>query len=296
MSAQFLKNVQVSLAETIGTAMFSLVVYMELSITASGEYGSHPGIILASGMVLMILYYGLRHISGAHLNPAVSFAFFLAETRKFGVVDLIVRVVSQIFGGITGAMLAAVISRNGTALQLFYMTTEEGKPFFTIAVGTMIITSIYLHLYKQSTPECSNDFGGIAIGFSHISLSILTPVFSPLFVFYPAIYNPATALGISFATIQSMFEPQNLWLYWVAPLAGALIGALLYRLLYNLFLSGWEPNSSAPLLAVLVVEALGTFALVFAAGAGASGLAPGFMLISVIFMGGYISGAEYNPA
>ena len=82
----------------------------------------------------------------------------------------------------------------------------------------------------------------------------------------------------------------------VAPLAGALIGALLYRLLYNLFLSGWEPNSSAPLLAVLVVEALGTFALVFAAGAGASGLAPGFMLISVIFMGGYISGAEYNPA
>lgn len=197
-----------ALAELVGTFIFVF------AIVAAVNSGSDltP---LAIGFALMVMVYATGHISGAHLNPAVTVGVWLR-----GAIDAagaIFYIVAQLIGAALAALVSfALFPAPSEALQI-----EVGPAFLVEALWTFVLVYVVLNV-ATSKDHPNNSFYGLAIG---------TTVFVGAVAFGSVSgggFNPAVALGLA---ITGNFAWGSYWLYFLAPIVGGVVAALLFRVL-----------------------------------------------------------------
>ncbi len=197
-----------AVAEALATLLFVL------SIIGAVNSGS-PLTPLAIGFALVVLVFATGHISGAHLNPAVSVAVFLRGGLT--VIDLVAYIVAQLVGGALAALVSlALWPASDKALEI-----NSGRAFLVEALFTLALVWVVLNV-ATAKDTAGNSFYGLAIG--GIVFVGATTVGS----ISGGGFNPAVALGLS---LTGHFAWVSLWLYILAPLVGAALGALLFRVL-----------------------------------------------------------------
>ncbi|MFS0894868.1 MIP/aquaporin family protein [Microbacterium sp. 179-I 3D3 NHS] len=197
-----------AIAEALATFLFVL------AIIAAVNSGS-PLTPLAIGFTLMVLVYSTGHISGAHLNPAVSVGVFLRG--GLSVVDFVAYLVAQLVGGALAALAALTVWPAGEKA----MVVEVGPAFLVETLFTLILVWVVLNS-ATSKDTAGNSFYGLAIGGTvFVGAATVGSISGGGF-------NPAVALGLA---VSGHFAWGSLWLYFAAPVVGAIIAALLFRLL-----------------------------------------------------------------
>jgi aquaporin NIP len=205
-------------AEGIGA--FALVFAGCGAIVANAKYGGDlgaVGISLVFGLVIMAMVYATGHLSGAHLNPAVTLAFTL--TRHFPAREATAYIAAQILGAIAGAgLLLAVWPSEPAALGTTLPTVGASS-----AVAYEVVLTAFLMFVIMAVATDTRAVGAaaaIAIG-GTVGLDALFggPVTG-------ASMNPARSIGPALVSGTT----QDLWIYIVAPIAGAALGATAYQL------------------------------------------------------------------
>jgi MIP family channel proteins len=216
-------------AEGIGA--FALVFAGCGAIVANAEYGGDLGAVgvsLVFGLVIMAMIYATGHLSGAHLNPAVTLAFAL--TRHVPAREAVAYIAAQILGAIAAAgLLLAVWPSEPAALGTTLPTVGAGS-----AVAYEVVLTAFLMFVIMAVATDTRAVGAaaaIAIG-GTIGLDALFggPVTG-------ASMNPARSIGPALVSGTT----HDLWIYVVAPIAGAAVGALAYQLV-----RGEHPERLAP--------------------------------------------------
>jgi len=197
-----------AVAELVGTFVFAFAVI--------GAVNSGSDLTpLAIGFVLMVMVYATGHISGAHLNPAVSVGVW--ARGALDVKGLIAYIVAQLVGaGLAGALSFAVWPLGKEPQKI-----EIGPAFLVEALWTLVLVYVVLNV-ATSKDHPNNSFYGLAIG-------------STVFVGAVAVggisgggFNPAISLGLA---ITGHFAWSAYWLYFIAPIVGAAIAAVIFRAL-----------------------------------------------------------------
>jgi len=205
-------------AEAIG--VFALVFAgCGAIVTEATDPGSlgNIGIALVFGLVIMVMVYATGHLSGAHLNPAVTVAFAL--TRHFPRTEAAVYVAAQAAGAIiAAALLAAVWPSQPADLGTTLPSVGVGSAFVYEAVMTAFLMFVIMAVATDT--RAVGAAAAIAIG-GTVGLDALFggPITG-------ASMNPARSLGPALVS----GELHDLWLYLVAPPLGAALGALAYQL------------------------------------------------------------------
>jgi aquaporin Z len=197
-----------AVAEFVGTFIFAFAVVGAVNADS-------PLTPVAIGFVLMVMVYATGHISGAHLNPAVSVAVWLRGA--IGAVGMITYIIVQLVAGVLGALLSFVVwpaADKATAIQV-------GPAFLVEALWTLVLAYVVLNV-ATSKDHKTNSFYGLAIGSTVLVGAIAVGGVSG------GGFNPAIALALS---VTGHFDWSNYWLYFIAPIIGAAIAAVLFRVL-----------------------------------------------------------------
>jgi aquaporin Z len=186
------------------------------------------GVSLAFGLTVLTMAYAIGHISGCHLNPAVSVGLWAAG--KFDGKDLASYIIAQVLGGLAGAgVLWVIASGNGADLGGFaangYGELSPGKYNMTSALlCEVVMTFFFLLIILGSTDDrAPKGFAPIAIG---LGLTLIHLISIPV---TNTSVNPARSLS------QAVFAGgpylAQVWLFWVAPIAGALLAAVVHKII-----------------------------------------------------------------
>lgn len=187
------------------------------------------GVSLAFGLTVLTGAYAFGPISGGHFNPAVSVG--LAMGGRFAWSELPGYVVSQVLGAITGAAILYVIATGkagadigGFATNGYGAHSPGGYGMTAALVTEVVMTAFFILVILGATAKrAAAGFGGLAIGLCltliHlISIPVTNTSVNPARSTGPALFGPEIAIS-------------QLWLFWVAPIVGALIGAVIYKAL-----------------------------------------------------------------
>jgi aquaporin Z len=223
------KTVSLFVAEFIGT--LTLVLFGCGAAVIGGDHVGQLGIALAFGFAIIAMAYGIGPISGCHVNPAVSLAVFVAG--RMTIKDMLLYWVAQFTGAIAGAAIVMCIA--GTAHGLGQNGWGPGYlgeySLQAAAAFEVTMTALFVIVILGSTGEgASPGFAGIAIGITLAVIHIVGIQVTGVSV------NPARSFGP--ALLVGGHALEQVWLFFVAPAAGAVIGALLFRL--KLLHAGWE--------------------------------------------------------
>ncbi len=193
------------------------------------------GVSLAFGLTLLSMGYAIGHISGCHINPAVSVG--MAAARRLPFSDLPAYIIAQIAGGIAAGGVLYVIASgqpgfslaNGFASNGYGMHSPGGYSLLACALIEFVLTMMFLVIILGATDRrAPHGFAPIAMGFGLALINLIgIPVTN-------CSVNPARSMGP--AVFAGGWAMNQLWLFWVAPIAGALLGALVYYL----FAHEWE--------------------------------------------------------
>jgi aquaporin NIP len=204
-------------AEALGT--FALVFFGAGAIMVAADGGAFGqlGIGLAFGLVIAAMVYALGHISGAHLNPAVSFAFALG--RHFPWRLVCAYWVAQCLGATAAALLLRASLGDVANVGATTPSGSDGQSFLWEIVLTFFLMLVIMAVATDT--RAVGEAAAIAIG-GTVALGALVggPVSG-------ASMNPARSLGPALAA----GELGALWIYLLAPLLGAALGAVAYQLL-----------------------------------------------------------------
>ncbi len=204
-------------AEALGT--FALVFLGAGSIMVAAKYGSFGqlGIALAFGLVITTMIYALGHISGAHLNPAVSLGFALSRHFPWRLVGAYW--VAQCVGAIAAALLLRASLGDIADVGATLPSGSDGQSFLWEIVLTFFLMLVIMAVATDT--RAVGEAAAIAVG-GTVGLCALVggPVSG-------ASMNPARSLGPALAA----GELNALWVYLLAPLLGASLGAFTYQLL-----------------------------------------------------------------
>jgi aquaporin Z len=189
------------------------------------------GVSLAFGLTVLTMAYTVGHISGGHFNPAVSLG--LAVGGRFGWNELIPYWAAQVVGAFTAAGLLFVIasgadgwSPGGFASNGFGELSPGGYSMTAALLIEVLLTAMFLLIILGSTSDkAPAGFAPIAIG---LALTLIHLISIPV---TNTSVNPARSTGVAFYAETGAVS--QLWLFWVAPLAGAAIGALIWKLLLS---------------------------------------------------------------
>lgn len=187
------------------------------------------GVALAFGLTVLTGAYALGPISGGHFNPAVSIG--LAVGGRFPASRLAGYIVSQVLGAIAAAGVLWLIASGKAGAQLGGFATNGygehspgGYSMQAALVCEVVMTAIFLIVILGATAKrAAAGFGGLAIG---LCLTLIHLVSIPV---TNTSVNPARSTGV--ALFGPGYAMSELWLFWVAPIAGAVLGALVWRAL-----------------------------------------------------------------
>ena len=186
------------------------------------------GVALAFGLTVLTMAYSIGHISGCHLNPAVTVG--LAAGGRFPTKDILPYVVSQVIGAIIGAAVLYIIAKGAPGFDLAggfaangYGEHSPGKyNLFAGLVTEIVMTMMFLFIIMGATHgKAPAGFAPIAIG---LGLTLIHLVSIPV---TNTSVNPARSTGP--ALFVGGWALMQLWLFWVAPLVGGALGGILYR-------------------------------------------------------------------
>lgn len=185
------------------------------------------GVAFAFGLTVLTIAYGLGHVSGAHLNPAVSIGLLVGG--RFSSKELLPYIVAQILGGIAAAFVLYLIATgNGKPIGDFaangYGEHSPGKysllaGFITEVVMTFMFLIVILGATDKRAP---GGFAGLAIG---LMLTLIHLISIPV---TNTSVNPARS--ISQAVFVGGWAIEQLWLFIIAPIIGAVLAGLVYRI------------------------------------------------------------------
>lgn len=188
------------------------------------------GVSLAFGLTVVTIAYSLGHISGAHLNPAVTIGLWMGG--RFESKGVLPYIISQVAGGILAAtVLYFIVTGNGSSIGTFaangYGEHSPGNYSVVAAVlSELVMTFMFLIVILGATDErAPKGFAGLAIG---LALTLIHLVSIPV---TNTSVNPARS--ISQALFVGDWALAQLWLFIVVPIAGAILAGLVYKKLSN---------------------------------------------------------------
>ena len=198
------------------------------------------GVAIAFGLTVVAMAYGIGHISGAHLNPAVSFGVFVNGRMNFK--EMLVYWAAQFIGGIIAGALLLVIFKaiGGETTGVFaangfgkdfqavnggdYQAIKMGGAFLVEALLTFVFLMVILGVTDSS--HANGKFGGLAIGLTLVLIHLISIPLTNTSV------NPARSLGVAlFSNCEGWSAMSQVWLFIVAPLVGACLAGLCYKCL-----------------------------------------------------------------
>ena len=186
------------------------------------------GVSLAFGLTVLTMAYAVGPISGGHFNPAVSVG--LAVAGRFSFADIIPYVIAQTLGAVAGAGVLYLIASGKADFSLAggfasngYGDHSPGKYSMNASlIAEVVLTAFFLMIILGATgSKAPAGFAPIAIG---LGLTLIHLVSIPV---TNTSVNPARSTGP--ALFVGGWALQQLWLFWVAPIAGAIIGALIHK-------------------------------------------------------------------
>ncbi len=186
------------------------------------------GVSLAFGLTVLTMAFAIGHISGCHLNPAVSIGLWAAG--RFPVGDLPGYIVAQVLGGLAAGGVLYVIASGapgfdvaaGFASNGFGEHSPGGYSLTAALVTEVVMTMMFLVVILGATDKrAPAGFAPIAIG---LCLTLIHLISIPV---TNTSVNPARSTGV--ALYVGDWAVAQLWLFWVAPIAGAVLGAIVYR-------------------------------------------------------------------
>ena len=189
------------------------------------------GVALAFGLTVLTMAYAIGHISGCHLNPAVSIG--LLAGGRFPAKDLLPYIIAQVIGGIVAGGILFVIASGkagfdvaaGFAANGYGLHSPGGYSMMAALVCEVVMTLMFLLIILGSTDRrAPQGFAPIAIG---LGLTLIHLISIPV---TNTSVNPARSTGV--AVFVGDWAVSQLWLFWVAPIVGAIIAGLIYRSLF----------------------------------------------------------------
>ena len=216
-------------AEFLGTFVLVFVGCGTAVLDAGNKGIDLLGVALAFGIAVMVMVYAVGAVSGGHFNPAVTVGLALA--RRFPWSDVIAYVVTQVVAAIVAALVLLGVAHgqsgfsakaSGFASNGYGSHSPSHYNLGAVFLVEIVLTAIFLYVIIGSTDvRAPAGFAGIAIGFTlaiiHlVSIPVSNTSVNPARSTGPAIFQHGWALG-------------QLWVFWVAPLAGAVVAGLSYR-------------------------------------------------------------------
>ena len=190
------------------------------------------GVALAFGLTVLTMAFAIGHISGCHLNPAVSAG--LVAGKRFPASEFLPYVVAQVLGGIAGAGTLYVIAsgkagfdvNGGFASNGYAAHSPGGYSLVSCLVAEIVLTFFFLMIIMGSTDKrAPAGFAPIAIGLGLTLIHLIGIPVTNLSV------NPARSTGP--AVFVGGWAVQQLWLFWLAPIVGGVLAGRVYRALFD---------------------------------------------------------------
>jgi aquaporin Z len=185
------------------------------------------GVSLAFGLTVLTMAYAIGHVSGCHLNPAVSIGLWAG--KRFPAKELVPYIVAQVIGGIIGAGVLVVIASGKTGFDLsgglaangYAEHSPQGYSMLAGLIAEIVLTFMFLIIILGATDgRAPHGFAPIAIGLALTLIHLIGIPVTNLSV------NPARSTGP--AVFVGGWALAQLWLFWVAPIIGALGAGFAY--------------------------------------------------------------------
>ncbi len=186
------------------------------------------GVALAFGLTVLTMAFAIGHISGCHLNPAVSFGLW--SGGRMPTAELVPYIIAQVAGGIAGAAVLYLIATGkagfdvtaGFASNGYGAHSPGGYSLTSALVTEIVMTFMFLIIILGSTDKRAPEgLAPIAIG---LGLTLIHLISIPI---TNTSVNPARSTGV--ALFQGGWAISQLWLFWVAPIIGAILAGVVYR-------------------------------------------------------------------
>jgi len=219
------------IAEFIGTLWLVLGGCGSAVLAASfPELGiGFVGVAIAFGLTVLTMVYAIGHISGCHLNPAVSIGLWIGG--RFNGKEVLPYILAQVLGGIAGAGILYIIATGKSGFELgsfaangYGEHSPGGYSMLAGLVSEFVMTFMFLIIILGAThPKAPSGLAGVAIG---LGLTLIHLISIPV---------TNTSVNPARSTSQAVFVGDwalgQLWLFWVAPILGAIVAGLLYKTL-----------------------------------------------------------------
>jgi len=186
------------------------------------------GVSLAFGLTVLTMAFAIGHISGCHLNPAVSFGLWAGG--RFPAKELLPYIIAQVLGGIVAGGILYLIASGKAGFDLsagfasngYGAHSPGGYSLFAALITEVVMTMMFLVVILGATDtRAPQGFAPIAIG---LCLTLIHLISIPV---TNTSVNPARSTGV--ALFAGDWAIAQLWLFWVAPIIGGILGALVYR-------------------------------------------------------------------
>lgn len=186
------------------------------------------GVSLAFGLTVLTMAFAIGHISGCHLNPAVSIGLWLG--KRFPASQLLPYIISQVAGGLAAGGVLYIIASGATGFDVnagfaangFGVHSPGGYSMQAALVCEVVMTLFFLLVILGATDKrAPAGFAPIPIG---LALTLIHLISIPV---TNTSVNPARSTGVAFYV--GGWAMDQLWLFWVAPIIGAILGAVIYR-------------------------------------------------------------------
>ncbi len=187
------------------------------------------GVALAFGLTVLTMAYAIGHISGCHLNPAVSLGLWIAG--RFDKKDLLPYIAAQVLGAVAGAGILYLIASGKEGFELggfaangYDELSPGGYDMIAALVSEIAMTFMFLIVILGAThAKAPKGFAGVAIG---LALTLIHLISIPV---TNTSVNPARSTSQAiFAGTEYMSQ---LWLFWLAPIVGAMLAGIVYKMI-----------------------------------------------------------------
>lgn len=185
------------------------------------------GVSIAFGLTVLTMAYAIGHISGCHLNPAVSIGLWVGG--RFDKKELLPYIVSQVLGGIAGAAVLYIIATGKSGFEIggfaangYGAHSPGGYNLLSALVTEIVMTFMFLIAILGAThSKAPKGFAGISIGLALVLIHLISIPVTNTSV------NPARST--SQAIFVGGWALKQLWLFWVAPIVGAILAGIVYK-------------------------------------------------------------------